>query len=113
MNVALDLELWTETEADPEGITVIPKRIIAVIDARLALASLRRGVEDVIVVHEPSGPEPQEEDVGGGFRVGSMSLRASFQSQNLCLCCGAPLLSEVALLRISCDTRCTSRFGRV
>jgi len=54
MNVALDLELWTETEADPEGITVIPKRIIAVIDARLALASLRRGVDLDVIVHEPA-----------------------------------------------------------
>ena len=72
MNVALDLELWTETaEADPEGITVIPRRIIAVIDARLALASLRRGVDLDVVVHEPA---VQGGLLGLGSRVRPMRL---------------------------------------
>lgn len=59
MNVALDLELWTETaEAPPEGITDIPKRKITVIATRLALASWKRGVDLDVIAHEPRRPPP-------------------------------------------------------
>jgi hypothetical protein len=90
MNVAFDLEPWTETaEATPEGTTIIPKkRTIAVIATRLALASWRRGVDLDVIVHEPAALS-QGRERGRGVWIGSMKAGPGPpQKDDVVLWCG-------------------------